>query len=275
MTTERKTGQAEDVTDANVSAAYRELAGERTPASLNERVLREARANAGSGYSYWMGWLRPAAWVATVGLCLAIVVELTNTPLTDVGRSDIPASAAPAVPAEAAPEARRESGLVEDREPVLEDTSMSSDALRRQQAVRKHEADSPAAEAQDVVAPQAVPEADERIDALGRSSEPAEAKARANSDLFTITDAPILEEAEEMARMREGSVQEPAAGAARASFAASVAADDADRPASCDDETRSTPESWIECIVDIEQRGGDAAEERSAFEDAFPGVELP
>lgn len=264
MTTERNTGQAEDVSDVRVSEAYRDLAGERAPASLNERVLREARAHAGSGYSWWMGWLRPAAWVATVGLCLAIVVELTNTQVTDIERSDIPAALEPA-----APDAARERG----NEQLVRDGRPSSDELRQQTPARKSEADDVAGPASAIAAPAESPQLEVRAEATGRAAaSTAEPSASADSSFFEITDAPILEDAEEMARMREAPGQDPAA---QTSLRADAARANATRTEECDEEARSEPESWIECILDIERRGGDAGNEREKLQAAFPDVELP
>lgn len=258
MTTERTTGQAEDVTDARVSRAYRDLAGEYAPASLNERVLRDARAQAGSGYSWWMGWLRPAAWAATVGLCLAIVVELTSTQVADIERLDVPAAVEPA-PLDDARDARSAPELPTSR-----------DEFRQQSPARKSEADATATLDASVATPAA--QSTEPVESTGRSAAAAEPKVTSDSSILHVSDAPILEEAEEMARMREGPRQEPATNNALRSFAARA---DAIEPAECDKEARSVPESWIECILDIERRGGDASDEREQLQAAFPDADLP
>lgn len=264
MTSERNTGQAEDVTDVRVSEAYRDLAGERAPASLNERVLREARAHAGSGYSWWMGWLRPAAWVATVGLCLAIVIELTSTQIPDIERGDIPAVLEPA-----APDAARERG----NEQFNRDARTSSDELRQQAPARKSEADDVAEMVPGLASPAAPSEPELQPESLGRAAEPAaEPRASADRNIFQVTDAPILEDAEEMARMREGPGQDPAG---QGSLRAVAAHADAIRKEECDDDARSEPDSWIECILGIERRGGNADDEREKLQAAFPDAELP
>ena len=64
--------------DAVVSDAYRDLAQERTPAHLDHVVLNEARKAATNKPIRQVSWLRPAAWVTTIGLCLAIVLEVTD-----------------------------------------------------------------------------------------------------------------------------------------------------------------------------------------------------
>lgn len=66
--------------DRQVSDTYRELANERVPEQLNDAVLRKA-ANEKAPWSIIPGlWMKPIAWAATIGLSLAIVMELTQTP---------------------------------------------------------------------------------------------------------------------------------------------------------------------------------------------------
>ena len=76
MSNERKNQEE----DRLVAEAYRELARERAPDRLNEKVLRLAAQAGRSRYGLARTWMRPAAWVATIGLSLAIVLELTRLP---------------------------------------------------------------------------------------------------------------------------------------------------------------------------------------------------
>lgn len=68
-------------TDELVATTYRATASETVPQHLNERVL-EIAANpslAGKRRSWLVpAWTKPLAWVATVGLSLAIVLEITQ-----------------------------------------------------------------------------------------------------------------------------------------------------------------------------------------------------
>ncbi|MGB5510701.1 MAG: hypothetical protein WBM87_03230, partial [Woeseiaceae bacterium] len=66
--------------DPSVSATYRQLAKERTPASLDEKVLQKAAAAPSAGSRRGMVWMKPVAWAATIGLSLAIVLEMTQLP---------------------------------------------------------------------------------------------------------------------------------------------------------------------------------------------------
>lgn len=63
--------------DARVTDAYRQLANERTPPHLDDKVLRMAAREGRTRYSLLRAWMRPAAWAATIGLSLAIMLELT------------------------------------------------------------------------------------------------------------------------------------------------------------------------------------------------------
>lgn len=79
MSNERdKTGM-----DRLVSDAYRELADEQTPDSLNRKVLRMAARKSKTRYSIARAWTRPVAWAATIGLSLAVVLRLTDLPQPD------------------------------------------------------------------------------------------------------------------------------------------------------------------------------------------------
>ena len=86
MSDERR--HPDDVTDPIVSSAYRELSTERTPEHLDHVVLNEARNAAKQRHRSAMAWLRPAAWVTTIGLCLAIVLEIADLPLQEQGAFD-------------------------------------------------------------------------------------------------------------------------------------------------------------------------------------------
>ncbi len=85
-------------TDRLVSDAYNELANERTPEALNREVLRLAAKEGRTRYSIARAWMRPAAWAATIGLSLVVVLELTRVPESDVAPmpQSAPIDAAPA-----------------------------------------------------------------------------------------------------------------------------------------------------------------------------------
>jgi len=68
-------------TDKEVSAAYRAVAGESAPPHLDQQVLRQAKDAAGSRWfeKYSFTFFRPVAFVATLGLILAIVLQISDT----------------------------------------------------------------------------------------------------------------------------------------------------------------------------------------------------
>jgi len=90
--------------DPRVSAAYKEVADERTPEHLDHVILNAARAAARPRWNRAIAWLRPAAWVATIGVCLAIVIEISLLPEQEQVEFDSPPqAAAPAEPAAVMP----------------------------------------------------------------------------------------------------------------------------------------------------------------------------
>jgi hypothetical protein len=70
----------DDSGDPRVSAAYQQMADERTPEHLDHVILNAARGAARPRWNKAIAWLRPAAWVATIGVCLAIVIEISLMP---------------------------------------------------------------------------------------------------------------------------------------------------------------------------------------------------
>ncbi|HSN52125.1 MAG TPA: hypothetical protein VLS87_06305, partial [Woeseiaceae bacterium] len=94
---------SDETVDPRVSAAYREMADERTPEHLDHVVLNAARSAARPRWNAAIGWLRPAAWVATIGVCLAIVVEISLLQDEGIVAPDGPAPMTAAPPAAVSP----------------------------------------------------------------------------------------------------------------------------------------------------------------------------
>ena len=93
---------SDETVDPRVSAAYRELADEHTPAHLDHAVLNAARGAARPSWNKAIAWLRPAAWVATIGVCLAVVIEIALLPEQEpAGPAPVAEDALPATPAQA------------------------------------------------------------------------------------------------------------------------------------------------------------------------------
>ena len=94
-----------------VSAAYRDLANESPPQALDRRILAAAGRHGRPRYGAVRAWMRPVAWAATIGLCLAILLEITV--FTEVPPSPEPRSAAGAPQAE---RARRDADVMRAKE---------------------------------------------------------------------------------------------------------------------------------------------------------------
>ncbi len=280
-----------DIVDKDVSRAYRDVATERAPASLNERVLRDARSHAKGDYSHAVRWLRPLAWAATVALSLGIVIQLTTLP------------------------------GIEPPAPPLGESALETDAAGRLDEIAVEKPDRRVA-----------PAAAAPVEETQESAAPAGGGGIASSDAFAITDAPMLEQARDMAAEQtaiereagaavaatakeerqgerlapESAVESGDAAVSRAAEAAVELDDaaaasrqpDADAPtrarqmlresafvstaavedpaadeSSCDETARTTPETWLECIEDLRRDGrdDDADAEEQRLTETFPG----
>ncbi len=71
--------EAMDV-DPQVSAHYEKFADEKTPADLDRAVMHEARraVRADNRSGSFGAWFRPVAFMTTVGLSLAIILDLND-----------------------------------------------------------------------------------------------------------------------------------------------------------------------------------------------------
>lgn len=85
-------------TDERVSRSYRDLATEAAPEHLDAAILRQAALATPSQYARSLAWTRPVAWAATIVLCVAVVLELTQAPQPDgtIPPADVRFDAAPA-----------------------------------------------------------------------------------------------------------------------------------------------------------------------------------
>ena len=243
----------EDANNQEMKQAYRDLATETTPPGLDDKVLRMAAREARSRYGIARAWVRPVAWAATIGLSLAIVLEVLQV-----------------IPAPSAPEP---SAIIETvPEPVSAD---QAPAVLEQEATRREDAPTArtvGAMSNDVPVNPGGGAAEEMAKSRARVQEPIEEKeARSvvleDADAFAPRDTRILEEADMQARQRAG---DPGI----ATFAAvSTEA----RVAHCDETARETAESWFECIEDLRDTGNAefADSELAALSLAFPDFEVP
>ncbi len=217
--------ESDETVDTRVSAAYRDMANERSPEHLDHVILNAARAAAKPRWNRAVAWLRPAAWVATIGVCLAIVVEIALLPEPE------PADLAPA--AEQAPIA-----------PATETRRLEKAAPQAAEPAR--------------AAPVAKPSVGASAD---RQQRPDEAKLRER-----------VREMEREAELDEGVA--PAIFLQSAPTAAVSEELAAERY--CDESQTEDPNTWLECILELERQGlHDAArQERERLAEAFPPPEL-
>ena len=147
MNQDRDRHEATEI-DPQVSVHYESLADENTPPELDRVVMREATraVQADNRSGAFRPWFRPVAFIATVGLSLAIILELSDTgilsPPTDMsretGRPDSVQSAVESAPDNAA---------------RTRTAASAADDLRRQKSTVKQSSKTAALDAAGVTAP--------------------------------------------------------------------------------------------------------------------------
>ena len=229
--------------DPEVSALYRELATERTPERLDRAVLKAAAVRPEP--KPWPRWTRPAAWAATIGLSLAIVLE--QTVLQPPSAVFDPAASGDLMDLPTQDRARETTPLLEH--------SASADPARREAAEENFL--TPSSTASPTQAPK-----------------PGQMPA-ISSESLAAPDTGMLKEAEERARLHQDT--NLPAGAARLRSVVSGEAGAAIANSFCTPAARASAESWLACILDLERRKlhDPARAEREALAEAFPDFVLP
>ena len=220
--------------DQRVSDAYREMANERKPQALNDKILRMAARAKPARSLIPRPWMKPVAWAATIGLSLAIVLELTQVPQTPTDFDRVsPASPleAPVMPAPTSIETPPETEFDErrDRQLQMEKSAVSEalpvldsqDRIRERRDVKpeRHRAELPVVE-------------EAAVQGMTRAPE------------FLDTSATVNDEAETDA---DGAVS-PAGKTAASSMAAPTQRMLMAEPALCPADARETAEGWYRCI---------------------------
>lgn len=268
--------------DPAVSDAYRDMATERAPASLNEAVLHDAAAHASKGYARSMLWMRPLAYAATVMLSLAIVVQVVLPPDRNVqvpAERSSPAAAAIAEPS-SADDGTREQSPDDDPLKRLRDQETREESKIEEFVVP------PAGDVPAVASDAAPSVAAETVRAFSDVGPGFDDNSLAESDEVAVTAyrlrQPETESFEGAALSSENAVQEASGMAAMravqpgdydAAFglSASVAA------SVCEPEDVESPEAWADCIEHLEDNGraDEALAERLLLTEAFPEFEWP
>ncbi|MBT8099750.1 MAG: hypothetical protein KJO82_08370 [Gammaproteobacteria bacterium] len=301
----------EDVRDPIVTERYRDIAGETTPEALNQAVLREARQQMSGQYSRNISWMRPMAWAASIGLCLAIVLELNNIPQQEPAMMQLP-GAAPVAPSSSVPDAAAADrqnnfrattnapGELDEMADLIEPAAIAEPTLAEPTFTDRADPTPVNSERMEQPISKAVEEEGRtsiNTTAARQKTEMADAIA-AQSDDFAAVDAPAIEELESLNRMREGSnISEIPVGSAAAdadasntgmaseakqaplrSMAAGIApAAELIADPACPAADREAPETWLDCINGLETDGMTelAAREREQLRAAFPEFEMP
>lgn len=239
MTKER---DREDM-DALVSETYRELPAPRAPDHINQTILRMAEKK-GRGRSDFLfaAWVKPVTLAATIALSLAIVLELSEVPVTSV-------------PLEVAPAAREELAPQEtDRLDQAEDRARSK--LQRVPTPARANYSPPA---------------DKGLleELVLEDTDPVKREAKSKIESFaTSPPAPVLPAASKRAADMPDSNQ-PAA-ISTIGFAMEIG--ESELSAACDERARQSADSWLACIDQLRESGAtlDAEREYEAFMLEYP-----
>lgn len=270
--------------DPMVSAEYRATATEHTPPALDSVVLNKAKAAARDtglrGFTAF--WFRPLAFVATFGLSLALLLELTSpldlqsvkSPEPEIGRLEAESTAADplsdvlGITSDVRPSAESPAGKNQSAEPPAPaQTDNPSYETGRQQRPEPTPSTANDIEAARSSAPANAPVADERTSA--EFAEMIEASSKQMQEPDAVTEIAIQGLKESRADDKER-VQEVAAFRASAFML-----DEAARP--CTKEQITLPETWWQCISDLEEAGrhDEADTELDLFNKAHPDFKAP
>lgn len=265
--------------DTRVSEAYRQTAQERAPERLNKTVLRMAAGRTAYGPSgiIFSSWAKPVAWAATIGLSLAIVLELTRVPMS--GDAVLPAPAS--ITVEAAPPAESVQQDFERRENSAMEAAKSLEQLQNgpndraaladvvpQDAARQEIAPDevvPQDAARQEIAPDEVVPQDFAADEVVTQEVALDNYVPEEIMLPEVAlddDAPDEDAAATAADAPTRSLYSSVGRSREAGLAAVVENKESDRGADCDTVARAATDSWLACIETLRETGDMAAAER-------------
>ncbi len=269
MSNERPSPDNNGVTDPIVSQTYRETADERVPAELDRAVLSSAANAARPPYARSIVWLRPLAWAATIGLSLAIVLELSRVPQPEPSVFETPPAPSDAPEEKKLLDEIDKATAAEPRRQRLD--SFANKTVPKDSSV-KLESSPPASRP---AAAMAIPDAKRRVDSSDSDAESPETSGSLSTESFNVENMQLLRQAEDLARIHSDNLVETAQPVLRSIAAESVSTHG--NSEDCDEDATATPSIWLECIEDLEKAGlVDAAQrERERLLTAFPHYELP
>ncbi len=269
MSNEHPSTDSNGVTDPIVSQAYGEAADERVPAELDRAVLSRAASAARPRYARSILWLRPLAWTATIGLCLAIVLELTRVPPLEPAVIDTPAAASDAPGGKALLDEIDAANTAQPRRRDLD--AFANKTVSEDPPVRS-EASLPAPHPAPTLAK---PDAKKRNHGSTSDAESPQTPAASRAESFEVLNLELLRQAKDLARSQSDKLAETEQRT-RYSIAAETAGTSS-ITRGCDEDATVTPATWLECIEDLEKAGQEdiAQRERERLLSAFPHYELP
>ncbi len=255
--------------DRLVSTTYRDVADERAPEHLNHSILQQAATTAQPRYARSMSWMRPMAWAATIGLSLAIVLEITQVPQPQTSEYGL-ATDSVIEPAETA-RAREDAKSIE----ILEE-SVQHDSLVQIESDSRAKADTgfaatarlPAAEQ-----PVSTPAMEKKLE-----DTPMPVQARQKASKPMLADTFYGDESDDdQAADQENSADPLVAGnaasldATRLSDAPTAAMVQEKNPG-CDAIAVETPDSWHECVAALAELGfiDEANDQLEQLKETFP-----
>ncbi len=273
-----------DESDPMVSAEYRTTATERTPPALDAVVLKKAKAAAeDSGLrGFTAFWFRPLAFVATLGLSLALLLELTGpldlqsvkSPEPEIGRREAESTVADPIPAVIGitsgvrRSADSPAGKNQSAEPLAPTQAVDpSYETGRQQRLETTPSTANDIEAAQVPASVNAPVTDEHTSA--DFADMIEASSEQMQEQDRVTENAI----QGLKQIRaDDKVQVEEVAAFRAS---AYLSNEAARP--CTDEQMAVPVTWWQCISDLDETGrhDEAKAEMDRFNKAHPDFKAP
>jgi hypothetical protein len=232
MTSERDPFEGDEL----VTETYRELGVEKAPEHLNQSILRMASGGAKQGGArnlLFAAWMKPLAWAATIGLSLAIVLELTQLPTAAVRSDGVPAA-----------ESIREEAALQDADEsdkARKATAPGAAALFTGPIVEEIRSTDTVTDDVEVFSR----EAKGKLDAVAAQSPSPVSAAEPPATLQTS------------ARKRAADL--PADSEPTASVSVLAEQKESDIDESCDAAVRLSAEDWLECIDNLRQSGAEEA----------------
>ena len=249
--------------DPAVSAAYRAAATERAPEHLDRAVLKEAAMTAATGSKIRARWFRPLAFAATVGLSLAVVLEISQSPEFNAPADRAAERLAPG-PESAGTDDRSEMDeQTEDRQ--VAPMAGGNDAPTLQMpAAKQRQAEQGAMTLQPE--PAGRRDVKKESDAFAAAAEQARERVQLEQERVQMD--------EEKASVTSAQPSEsPSMGLSTEYYALPPAFADPDATQSiCVRPDDSDPEVWLECIRALQEEGRaeEAAAEMLRFKTAYP-----